>query len=125
MSDPNQELKELILALDKKLDGFDRKFETQITDLRNEVRLVRTELEAKIDLSRSELEAKIDLSRRELEAKIDLSRSELEVKIAELSAKMDGYGKRLDQQEFVSRGAILALVVGVASGFIKYLFFTG
>ncbi|MEN9231687.1 MAG: hypothetical protein Q6L68_12345 [Thermostichus sp. DG02_5_bins_236] len=135
MSDPNQELKDLILALDKKLDGFDRKFETQITELKTEVRLVRTELEAKIDLSRSELEAKIDLSRSELEAKIDLSRSELEakidlsrseleVKIAELSAKMDGYGKRLDQQEFVSRGAILALVVGVASGFIKYLFFT-
>ncbi|MCJ2543612.1 hypothetical protein [Thermostichus vulcanus] len=124
MSDPNQELKDLILALDKKLDGFDRKFETQITELKNEVRLVRIELEAKIDLSRSELEAKIDLSRSELEAKIDLSRSELEVKIAELSGKMDGYSKRLDQQEFVSRGAILALVVGVASGFIKYLFFT-
>ncbi|MEN9224619.1 MAG: hypothetical protein Q6L60_07030 [Thermostichus sp. HHBFW_bins_43] len=125
MSDLNQELKDLILALDKKLDGFDRKFEAQITELKNEVRLVRTELEAKIDLSRSELEAKIDLSRSELEAKIDLGRSELEVKIAELSGKMDGYSKRLDQQEFVSRGAILALVVGVASGFIKYLFFTG
>ncbi len=112
MTNPDQEIKDLILALDRKLDGFDRKFETQIADLKNDVRLVKTELEAKIDLSRSELEAKIDLSR-----------TELEVKIAELSGKMDGYGKRLDQQEFVSRGAVLALVVGVTSGFIKYLFF--
>ncbi|MCJ2543040.1 hypothetical protein [Thermostichus vulcanus] len=157
MSDSNQEIKDLILALDKKLDGFDRKFENQITELKNEVRLVKTELqaeiglarteleakidltrnelEAKINLTRNELEAKIDLSRKELEAKIDLSRTELEAKIslaqtglegkiAELSGKMDGYGKRLEQQEFVSRGAIVALVVGVVSGFIKYLFFS-
>ncbi|GAB4213410.1 MAG: hypothetical protein OHK0012_09490 [Synechococcales cyanobacterium] len=141
MSDPTQEIKDLILALDKKLDGFDRKFEMQIADLKSEIRLVKTELqseinivraeaqqiqiqlEAKIDLSHRELEAKIDLSRSELEAKIDLSRSDLEGKIAELGGKMDGYGKRIDQQEFISRGAILALVVGVTSGFIKYLFF--
>ena len=168
MSDPNQEIKDLILALDKKLEGIDRKLEIQVTEIKSEIRLVKTdleakidltrndlesqiqgarseleakidltrndlesqiqgarnELEAKIDLTRNELEAKIDLTRNELEAKIDLSRSSLEVKIAELSGKMDGYSKRLDQQEFISRGAIVALVVGVASGFIKYLFFS-
>ncbi len=135
MSDPNQEIKDLILALDKKLEGIDRKLEIQVTEIKSEIRLVKTDLEAKIDLTRNdleskiqsarnELEAKIDLTRNELEAKIDLSRSSLEVKIAELSGKMDGYSKRLDQQEFISRGAIVALVVGVASGFIKYLFFS-
>ena len=113
MSDPNQEIKDLILALDKKLEGIDRKLEIQVTEIKSEIRLVKTDLEAKIDLTRNELEAKIDLSR-----------SSLEVKIAELSGKMDGYSKRLDQQEFISRGAIVALVVGVASGFIKYLFFS-
>lgn len=140
MSDPNQELKELLLALDKKLDGFDQKFETQTTELKSEIRLVKTELHAKIDLTRNELESKVDLARNELESKIDLARNELESKIdltrneleskidlaqsglegkiAELSRKMDGYGKRPDQQEFISRGAIVALVVGVASGFI-------
>ncbi|MEN9231234.1 MAG: hypothetical protein Q6L68_10035 [Thermostichus sp. DG02_5_bins_236] len=157
MSDSNQEIKDLILALDKKLDGFDRKFENQITELKSEVRLVKTELQAEIGLARTELEAKIDLTQNQLEAQISLTRNELEAqisltrneleaqisltrneleskislaqtglegKIAELSGKMDGYGKRLDQQEFVSRGAIVALVVGVASGFIKYLFFS-
>ncbi|MCF2972532.1 hypothetical protein L1047_15155 [Synechococcus sp. Nb3U1] len=112
MSDPNQEIKDLLLALDKKLDGFDRKFETQITELKIEIRLVKTELHAKIDLTRNELESKIDLAQ-----------SGLEGKIAELSGKMDGYGKRLDQQKFISRGAIVALVVGVAPGFIKYSVF--
>jgi hypothetical protein len=124
MSDPNQEIKDLILALDKKLEGFDRKLEIQIADLKSEIRLVKTELHAEINLARTELESKIDLSRTELESKIDLSRTELEVKIAEIGGKMDGYGKRLEQQEFVSRGAVVALVVGVTSGFIKYLFFT-
>ncbi len=131
MSDPNQEIKDLILALDKKLDGFDRKFEAQISDLKSEIRLVRTELHAEIELTRSELQSEISLSRSELQSEISLSRSEtqqakieVEGKIAEISGKIDGYGKRLDQQEFVSRGAVVALVVGVASGFIKYLFFT-
>ncbi len=113
MSDPNQEIKDLILVLDKKLEGFDRKLEIQIADLKSEIRLVKTELHAEINLARTELESKIDLSR-----------TELEVKIAEIGGKMDGYGKRLEQQEFVSRGAVVALVVGVTSGFIKYLFFT-
>jgi len=120
MSDPNQEIKDLILALDKKLEGIDRKLEIQVTEIKSEIRLVKTDLEAKIDLTRNDLESKIQGARNELEAKIDLSRSSLEVKIAELSGKMDGYSKRLDQQEFISRGAIVALVVGVASGFIKY-----
>ncbi|NJL99364.1 MAG: hypothetical protein HC924_11405 [Synechococcaceae cyanobacterium SM2_3_2] len=145
MSDPNQEIKDLILALDKKLDGFDRKFETQIADLKSEVRLVKTELHAEIKLARAEtqqakteLQGEIALARAEtqqakteLQGEIALARAEtqqakteVEGKIAEISGKIDGYGKRLDQQEFVSRGAVLALVVGVASGFIKYLFFT-
>ncbi|MFQ3614900.1 MAG: hypothetical protein SNJ68_14495 [Cyanobacteriota bacterium] len=131
MSDPNQEIKDLILALDKKLDGFDRKFETQIADLKSEISLARTELQAEISLARTELQAEISLARTELHAEISLARAEtqqakteIEGKIAEISGKIDGYGKRLDQQEFISRGAVLALVVGVASGFIKYLFFS-
>lgn len=120
MSDPNQEIKDLILALDKKLDGFDRKFETQIADLKSEIRLVKTELQAEISLARAELHAEISLARAETQQ----AKTEIEGKIAEISGKIDGYGKRLDQQEFISRGAVLALVVGVASGFIKYLFFS-
>ncbi len=120
MSDPNQEIKDLILALDKNLDGFDRKFEAQIADLKSEIRLVKTELHGEISLTRSELRAEISTARAETQQ----AKTEVEGKIAELSGKMDGYGKRLEQQEFVSQGAVLALVVGVTSGFIKYLFFT-
>jgi DNA repair exonuclease SbcCD ATPase subunit len=120
MSDPSQEIKDLILALDKKLDGFDRKFEAQIVDLKSEIRLVKTELQAEISLTRSDLHAEINSARAETRQ----AKTEIEGKIAELSGKMDGYGKRLDQQEFVSRGAVVALVVGVTSGFIKYLFFS-
>ncbi len=54
MSDPNQEIKDLILALDKKLDGFDRKFEIQVMELKSEIRLTRTELQAEIGLARAE-----------------------------------------------------------------------
>jgi len=37
---------------------------------------------------------------------------------------MDGIGKRLDNQEFISRGAIITLVGGVLTGLVKYLFFS-
>ncbi len=45
-----QDLKDLILALDKKLDGFDRKFELQNTEIKSEIRLTRTELHSEINL---------------------------------------------------------------------------
>ncbi len=90
------------------------------TELQGEIQQTKTELQAEINTVRAEAQQ----TKTELQGEIQQTKIELEGKILELGTKMDGYGKRLEQQEFVSRGATVALVAGVASGFVKYFFFS-
>jgi len=108
MPDPNQEIKDLILALDKKLE------------------LSLSELNRKIDVGLSEVRVEIAEVRIEIaEVRGDIKRLETEIKSVEtnLSVKLDGLSKRVENQEFVSRGATLALVGGLVTGMVKLLFF--
>jgi hypothetical protein len=104
------DIRDLILALDKKID-------TQFRDLDKKL----DAMDKKIDVQNSELKSEIQRVELSLEKQISLNGAE----IKRLEEKMDGFGKRLDQQEFISRGAIITLLAGVATGFIRYLFFPG
>jgi hypothetical protein len=126
-ANPQQEIKDLILALD-------RKFETQLAALDRKLDVQLAALDKKLDVQLGALDKKIDIQFLEVRSEIKEVRSavkEVEIKLKEeirrieekLSEKMDGLGKRLDQQEFISRGAIVTLVAGITTGFIKYLFF--
>jgi LPS O-antigen subunit length determinant protein (WzzB/FepE family) len=95
MSDPtNQEIKDLILALDKRIDNLGQKVEVQLTEIKGEIKRVEEKLEAKIDSVESRLEAKIDGVKETLEAKIDGVKEALE-------AKIDGLDKRLSNEEIM------------------------
>ncbi|NJK63841.1 MAG: hypothetical protein HC921_15155 [Synechococcaceae cyanobacterium SM2_3_1] len=59
----------------------------------------------------------------ELGREIQQLEERFEGDISRLEERMDGFGKRLDPQEFISRGAILTLIAGTATGLIEYLFF--
>ncbi|GAB4218016.1 MAG: hypothetical protein OHK0012_24950 [Synechococcales cyanobacterium] len=99
MSEPtNQDLKELILSLDKKME------------------LSLSELNRKIDVGLAEVRVEI------AEVRGEIKRLETEIRSVEtnLSAKLDGLGKRVENQEFVSRGATLALVGGLVTGMVLF-----
>ena len=96
MTDPsNQDLKDLILNLDKKfekrIDSLEKEMAVQFTELKGEVKCV---------------EAKID----GVEKKLD--------------ARLDGLEKRLNNEELISRGVLGALLISVATGLVKLLFFS-
>ncbi len=123
-AEPN--LRDLILALDKKIDALDKKIDVQNaeikqvkTELTGEIKQVKTELTGEIKQVKIELAGEISQVRTELKGEIALAGAETK----RLEEKIEGFGKRIDQQEFINRGAILALIAGVATGFIKYLFF--
>ncbi len=101
MTEAIQELKDLIVALDKKVD-------IQASEIKGEINLVRAEV----------LQAKTELS-----GKIDQMKTELNGQIERVGEKLEGVSKRVDQQEILSRTAFAGLLVAVTSGFIKYLFF--
>ncbi|GAB4217998.1 MAG: hypothetical protein OHK0012_24850 [Synechococcales cyanobacterium] len=98
MADPtNQDLKDMILSLEKLILNLDKK----------------------IDLGLTELNRKIDVGLAEVRVEI----AEVRGEVKRLEEKVDGLGKRLDNQEFINRGAILTLVGAVTTGLVKYLFF--
>jgi len=100
MSDiTNQDLKDLILALDKKMEvGF--------TELKGEI-------------SRVEIQLTGEIKRVETELKGEIKRVE-----DKLTEKAVGIDKRLGNEELVSRGAFISIFVAGITSFTKYFFFS-
>lgn len=68
----------------------------------------------------------IESDLKEILTKIDqkletLSRdvTDLKVGVARLEEKVDGLSKRMDNQEFISRGVLIGLIVAILGGFAK------
>ena len=102
MSEPtNQDLKEMILSLERVILNLDKKMEVGFAEVRGEIKRVEEKLTGEIKRLDTEIKS------------VD----------ANLSTKLDGLGKRVENQEFVSRGATVALVGGLVTGMVKLLFF--
>ena len=95
MSDSNfQELKQLILALDKRMEiGF--------SEVRSEIKLVEERLTGRINQVEEKLTGRIN----------------------QVEEKLTGIDKRLANEELVSRGVFIALAGGVVTGLTKFFFF--
>ncbi len=105
MSEPtNQELKDLILGLDKKID-------LQFIELKSDIRSFGDRLSGEIRSVEDRLSGVI----RSVEDRLsgDIKRFE---------KRVSGIDKRVGNEEFISRGAVTAVFVSVAAGVIKYLF---
>jgi hypothetical protein len=57
--------------------------------------------------------------------RMEQSINDLKVRQARLEEKVDGVGKRLENQEFISRGVLVALIVAILGGFAKLFGFAG
>ena len=96
MSEPtNQEIKELLLAFEKK-----------------------------VDLSLSDMNRRMEVGFAELNRKIDVGLAEVRGEIRRVEEKVDGVAKRLDNQEFISRGAIVTFLGAILAAVTKYIFFS-
>lgn len=86
---------------------------------------IETSLEKVLDQINQNLKEtnqKLDALQKDVtDIKVGQVRLEAEVKRVEetLSLKIDGLGKRLDNQEFISRGVLVALIVTIVGGFAK------
>ncbi|MCZ8046776.1 MULTISPECIES: hypothetical protein [unclassified Microcystis] len=94
------ELKDFLIQINQKLDNLQK----DVTDIKIELSEVKGEIKR--------LEEKIDGVEKRLEEKIDGVEKRLE-------GKIDGLEKRLENQEFVSRGILVALIVTILGGLAK------
>ena len=94
------ELKDFLIQINQKLDNLQK----DVTDIKIELSEVKGEIKR--------LEGKIDGVEKRLEEKIDGIEKRLE-------GKNDGVEKRLENQEFVSRGILVALIVTILGGLAK------
>lgn len=81
-----------------------------------------SEILAQIDRSLKETNQKLEVLQKDVTAiKIGQVRLEAETNRVEeiLSLKIDGLSKRLENQEFISRGVLIALIVTILGGFAK------
>jgi hypothetical protein len=90
-----REIKDLIQALDKRIEGLDKKIEVGFTKLEGQINTVEAKLEGKIDAVEAKLEGKID--------KLDER------------TKLGFWG-------FIFRGTALAALAAMTAIFVKYLF---
>jgi peptidoglycan hydrolase CwlO-like protein len=84
-----QDLKEYLDRFEQKIDNLDEKFEQKL----------------------DKLEQKID----KLDEKVD----KLSIEMATVKTKIDGLDKRMENQEFLSRGVLIGLIVAILGGFAK------
>jgi septal ring factor EnvC (AmiA/AmiB activator) len=121
MSDPtNQELKDLILGLEKK-------FEAQLLQVDNKI----MQLDKKMDVQFAELkgeilrvEEKIQHVEDKLIVEIKRGDEKLSGEIKLVDERLNGMEKRIGNEEFISRSAFTVLFASAMAGLTKYLFFS-
>ncbi len=120
MSESNfQELKELILDLNKRMElGF-----SEVGSEFNQVRAEIKEVRAEIKLVEERLTGKIQQVEEKLTGRINQVDEKLTGKIHQVEEKLTGMDKRIANEELVSRGVFIALVGGAVTGLTKFFFF--
>ncbi len=106
-----------------------------LTQLESRIDKQFTEVNQKIDKQFTEVNQKIDKLSEGVNQKIDTLQKDvtnIQVEIANvrgdakaLDEKVNGLDKRLENQEFVSRGVLIALIVAILGSFAKLFGFIG
>ncbi|MDJ0659517.1 MAG: hypothetical protein QNJ42_08500 [Crocosphaera sp.] len=99
-------IEEILKRIEDKLDKIDEKFETKLD-----------KLDEKFETKFEKFETKLD--------KLDERLTTIEVGQGRLEEKVDGLGKRLDNQEFINRGVLVGLIIALLGGLAKMFGFIG
>ena len=76
-----------------------------------------------LDRKMDALDKKMDVRFAEQAGEINRVEEKLTGEIKRVEEKVNGIDKRLGNEEFISRSAFTAVIVGVMVGLVKYLFF--
>jgi DNA anti-recombination protein RmuC len=108
---------EIEQKFDRRLDEVEQKFDKRLD-----------EMEQKFDKRIDGVEQKFDKRLDEIDKKLDILQNDgvdLKVGQAKIEEKVEGLAKRIDNQEFVSRGILVGLIIAILGGTAKLFGFIG
>jgi predicted nuclease with TOPRIM domain len=105
-------------TLEDVLDRFEQKMDRQFAEVNKQF----AEVNQKMDRQFAEVNQKMDRQFAEVNQKLnklEIGQVELSGEIKTLDEKVSGIDKRLDNQEFLNRGVLVALIVALIGGAAK------
>jgi chromosome segregation ATPase len=118
-------LEEILSRLDQKIEKqftevnqkMDRQF-AEVNQKFTEVNQKFAEVNQKMDRQFAEVNKKLESIDSRLN-KLEIGQAELSGEIKTLEEKVIGIDKRLDNQEFINRGVLVAVIIALISGVVK------
>ena len=122
-------LEEILSRLDQKIEKqfteINQKMDRQFTEVNQkmdrqfaEVNQKFAEVNQKMDKQFTEVNQKLETIDGRLN-KLEIGQAELSGEIKTLEEKVSGIDKRLDNQEFINRGVLVAVIIALISGVVK------
>jgi chromosome segregation ATPase len=114
--------------IEKQFTEVNQKIDRQLTEVNQkftEVNQKFAEVNQKIDRQFTEVNQKFTEVNKKLESidsrlnKLEIGQAELSGEIKTLDEKVIGIDKRLDNQEFINRGVLVAVIIALISGVVK------
>jgi septal ring factor EnvC (AmiA/AmiB activator) len=122
-------LEEILSRLDQKIEKqfaeVNQKMDRQFTEVNQKMDRQFAEVNQKMDRQFAEVNQKFTEVNKKLETidgrlnKLEIGQTELSGEIKTLEEKVSGIDKRLDNQEFINRGVLVAVIIALISGVVK------
>ena len=115
----------LTYTLEEILSRLDQKIEKQFAEVNQKMDRQFAEVNQKMDRQFTEVNQKFTEVNKKLETidgrlnKLEIGQVELSGEIKTLEEKVSGIDKRLDNQEFINRGVLVAVIIALISGVVK------
>jgi predicted nuclease with TOPRIM domain len=105
-------------TLEDVLDRFEQKMDKQFAEVNQKMDRQFAEVNQKMDRQFAEVNKQFAEVNQKLN-KLEIGQVELSGEIKTLDEKVSGIDKRLDNQEFINRGVLVALIVALIGGAAK------
>ncbi|MFN5593024.1 MAG: hypothetical protein ACK482_06170 [Aphanizomenon sp.] len=122
-------LEEILSRLDQKIEKqfaeVNQKMDRQFAEVNQKMDRQFAEVNQKMDRQFTEVNQKFTEVNKKLETidgrlnKLEIGQAELSGEIKTLEEKVSGIDKRLDNQEFINRGVLVAVIIALISGVVK------
>ncbi|MBO1042673.1 DUF4164 domain-containing protein [Aphanizomenon flos-aquae UKL13-PB] len=111
--------------MDRQFAEVNQKMDRQFAEVNQKMDRQFAEVNQKMDRQFTEVNQKFTEVNKKLETidgrlnKLEIGQAELSGEIKTLGEKVSGIDKRLDNQEFINRGVLVAVIIALISGVVK------